>query len=331
MLPTFAKSHPLQFVCSLLLLLVSLMLLLPTFSTVEFPLRWSVNYLELYILILFVSGTTLFLINRLTVPGLVALGCAALMCQVLKNTTDGMLPGGRAAVGPGTVVRVATFNTNSIGADVRADLETLVATKPDVLIVQELQPGWELFVESMLPKDFGRADVHPSIGLDGIAVYSRYPMERIDQTEVEGCPLVTLRIRPPQSTQEFYLLTVHPQPILQSSDKARLERQLREIGAWAKQLDAPLIVGGDFNAVPWSNEMIDFREALQLKSSRYGFSPSIEGGLNLWDPPMDQIMSGPQFSKLNFKRVARQGVDLGIFAELQLHHEETPSVNASAD
>lgn len=323
---TFIKSHPLQFAGSLLLLFVSLMVLMPTFSTIEFPLRWSVNYLELYILTLFLFGTGMFLMPRLTVPGLVALACSAIMCKVLKDTTDGTLVGTQAmAAGPGMVVRVATFNTNSIGSDVRADLKSVVETKPDVLLVQELHPGWDSFIESVLPSDFNRRHVRPSIGLNGLAVYSRYPMDRIREIDVEGCPVVYSRIRPPQSSQEFYILTAHPQPVLQSSDLPRLQRQLEKIHLVADSLNAPLLVGGDFNCVAWSNEMIGFRDALNLSDCRWGFSPTIEGGLNLWQPPMNHLMSSKDFTRLNFKRIARAGTNLGVFAELQLHHPTAPN------
>ena len=321
---TLQKAHPLQYIASFLLVAGTVILIVPTFSNISFPLRWSVNYLELYILALFVVGVVSFLFFRSNVLATVSLGCCFLLSFYLHHKTDGELLGTKTAEGPGSVVRVATFNTNSIGEDVRGTLERIIATQPDILLVQEIPPLYSTFIESLLPEDMRYKMVRPSIGLDGMAIYSRFDLLGLEEQSIEGCPFISCRMKARSDEDEFYLLTTHPQPVLKGVDSERLQRQLDSIQNYILQLDAPVLIGGDFNTVIWSNEMNSFRAPLELEDSRWGFSPTLEGNLNLWQPLMDHLLFGPEFHRLNFHRIDYEGTDVGVFAEFQLINTDAP-------
>lgn len=150
------------------------------------------------------------------------------------------------------IIKIASWNVNSIRARLAHVTEWLKLREPDVLLLQELK-GTEFPAEVF--KELGYESVAVTQkAYNGVAILSRHPIETINTTlagdeadsharflevMIEGIRVVDIYLpngNPVGSENFAYKLAW----------MARLNKQM---SAWLND-DLPLIVGGDFNVIP---------------------------------------------------------------------------------
>ncbi len=190
--------------------------------------------------------------DRRPLMGGVAL--ALVVCQIVWLRADyATTPAYAGCAGTAAAcvdLTVASGNLYKANRDPIAGFEALVATNPDVIVVQEAAE-WDRIVAS------GAADAYEHRFTDpatlGVAVVSKLPILEVTLTETPGrrLPLVVID----STSGPIALLAVHFAPPLSRAQIELWGDQSRATAELAAELDGPLIVVGDFNATGQHEEM----------------------------------------------------------------------------
>ncbi len=198
---------------------------------------------------LFLSLAALGLNRRIGIAG-VALSSAALGAVLWSMT----VPAGGAA-GP-----VTLYQKNMLFAprDLAPLISDIHASDPDMLTLQEVTPGNEALLAALadrLPTQL----VCPFARVGAVAVASRWPLAGNRALCLERQGIAAVRVAGPDGPLWLVSLHLHwPWPHGQAPQRARLGPVLAE-------LEEPVVIGGDFNMVPWSHA---FRSIARTTSTR---------------------------------------------------------------
>lgn len=156
--------------------------------------------------------------------------------------------GGLHRMGPGGEdgpVRVYTKNLLFRNADMAPIVADIRAANPDVVVLQEIS-SHNRYVLDELQTFLPHIAVCPWQGWNGMAILSRWPMES-DQTRCSNDrSLMASKIIGP--SDDFWMISAHLQHPWPDIQWPLLERSLPVM----QNLDAPVIVAGDFNTMYWT-------------------------------------------------------------------------------
>jgi exodeoxyribonuclease-3 len=173
------------------------------------------------------------------------------------------------------VVKVATWNINSVRLRLRLVLRFLTSHQPDVLCLQETKVVDELFPAKALQK---AGYVHQAIrgqkGYHGVAILSRIPFTstRADPFCAKGdCRHISAVLENGIELHNFYVPAGAdvPDPALNPKFAHKLDF-LREMArAFEKRRDRntlPSVLVGDLNVAPLENDVWNHRQLLKVVS-----------------------------------------------------------------
>ncbi len=194
------------------------------------------------------------------------------------------------AVPPGgTTLKILSANVNLHNKDA-VPLRDLVAKEgPDVLLLQEVPAAWFEQFRDVYPH---RAEV-PHRSYFGLALYSRYPIENVQQDDPLNRDIPILRADLDMDGRRVHVVNVHlPSPESAELIEIRIA-QYAWLTDYVAALDGPAIVAGDFNCTMWSplyKQLVDRGRLVSARQGR-GLMPTwfpLAGSLHLL--PIDHIL-----------------------------------------
>ncbi len=143
---------------------------------------------------------------------------------------------------------------------------------PDVLVVQEVTEAWRESLQA-LRNLYPFTEELPRGGGSGMALYSRFPFERLTiafpESDARPCILARVDI----DGVSVSLLSIHPRTPIRN-DHYKLRNGLLAAAAdYLRNLPSPKICVGDLNITPWSPYYRGFVERTKLVNVRKGFGP----------------------------------------------------------
>lgn len=154
---------------------------------------------------------------------------------------------GRTVV-PGAQLRVLTANLLMTNAETELLAPQLTAERPDVVLLQEYSQT------SATPlRASGALERYPYVfehvsDTGGIALFSRFPVEALQQIDLVGRPAVSGVLHVPDAVPVHLLALRTHAPVRRETAK-KWRQQLDGVRAWCAARPGPVIVAGDFNAV----------------------------------------------------------------------------------
>lgn len=196
---------------------------------------------------------------------------------------------------------------------------------PDVLVVQEVNEGWRESLQA-LHNLYPFTEELPKGGGSGMALYSRFPFERLTIAFPEGDARPNILARIDIDGVSVSLLSIHPRTPIRN-DRYKLRNGLFATAAdCLRDLPAPKICVGDFNITPWSPYYHRFVEQTKLVNVRRGF-----GLLPSWPTflffkwlmlPLDHCLVSDDIRVADVKTGGSIGSDhLPLIVELELETE----------
>ncbi|HEU0222179.1 MAG TPA: endonuclease/exonuclease/phosphatase family protein [Paracoccaceae bacterium] len=166
-------------------------------------------------------------------------------------------PEARAVPAAERQVRVVSFNLYRANPDPAAAAAWLRASGADVILLQEVAGGNRAVREAL-------ADLYPHQALceywgGGVAVLSRLAEVAHGEKCLWTPSMAWMRVR--TGAGELTVASVHlrrPWPAGQAVQVAQLGRRLA-------RLERPILIGGDFNAMPWSRAVARLAEATRAE------------------------------------------------------------------
>jgi endonuclease/exonuclease/phosphatase (EEP) superfamily protein YafD len=207
-------------------------------------------------------GFLFLLINRERLMMLSFATCATL-CVFLKNESNGEL------LFPKTnnTESITLSHVNLSNVDHPSILfNELKRNSCDIVSFQELTPDWRGILSSSLKQDYPYSYEATRIDLFGKAIYSKYPLERIDTINKENAFDIVATIN--KSKNKYKIISPYLTPPLDKNSLVACKVQMKNISNYIQNQVDRVIVLGDFNMVYWSEEIRNFREASKLNNSR---------------------------------------------------------------
>jgi endonuclease/exonuclease/phosphatase (EEP) superfamily protein YafD len=141
---------------------------------------------------------------------------------------------------------------------------------PDVLVVQEVNERWRESLQA-LHSLYPFTKELPKGGGSGMALYSRFPFERLTSAFPEGDARPCILARMDIDGATFSILSIRPRtPILNDRYKSRNEL-LAAAADCLRDRPAPKVCVGDLNITPWSPYYRGFVKRTKLVNVRKGF------------------------------------------------------------
>lgn len=158
------------------------------------------------------------------------------------------------------MVRIATWNVNSINARLERVLEWLEEARPDVVGFQELKCIDEKFPREAIESLGYNVVTHGQKTYNGVALLSKFPLEDVRRglPETEGDPAdehsryieAVVGAPTPFRFGCLYLPNGNPIGTEKFDYKLRWMRRLREHATELLKLEEPLALCGDYNVIP---------------------------------------------------------------------------------
>lgn len=249
------------------------------------------SHFKVQLAILLVATTAIWLVRkRWWVAGV----CGAFGLINVASVVPQFIPNGAAPLNIGPTVKLVGVNVHTPNREVNRMLRFLNETKPDLLLLMEVNQRWMEDLEG-LRSDYPYQVSRPRDDNFGIALFSRLALTNatILYLGEAGVPSVATDVLTGDTT--FHLLGTHPLPP-GSSEYARLRNeQLVRISEYVHRQSVPVVVLGDLNATPWSPhfESLLKNGGLQNSAKGHGVLGSWPAGLPLMRIPLDHCLISP--------------------------------------
>lgn len=182
---------------------------------------------------------------------------------------------------------------------------------PDVIQVIELNEWWQQALAPLreaYPYHFEEAHENAY----GMGLYSRIPLENPEVYYFvnDETPALYAELAFPDGTRiAFY--GMHPRPPLPSNQVSIADRELLQVANRVRTAALPVIVAGDFNDVPWSYTVEEFRDSSGLAEPRIGRGFYNTFGVDrIWLRfPLDHIYLSEELGLVDYARLPSFGSD----------------------
>ena len=230
--------------------------------------EWCATLLPIWSLVLLMNCLVLAFLKRWKL----ALVYTSVVLMSLVTLAP-MMKSSKRVLSDKLACRVLSFNIHSSNKDYGSFELWLRQSQPDILLIQELTPACENFLKTKLQdlypihKFRARTD---NFGM-GILVHKKYLGRDIDFIEHElanETPVLEMRL------DSYAFFNVHLMPPLSNRLHQIRETQFKQLANLIQLSRSDVLVGGDFNCVPWAPSLKNFLEAAGLDDELPGLRPT---------------------------------------------------------
>ena len=216
-------------------------------------------------------------------------------------------------------LKIAHFNVLKFNSAKQAIIATIISSDADVVSLQETDEKWTKEIEKAVKKEYPYSIYFPSdVCCIGISLLSKQPLYNENISFHGGLPNIEADLI--FNDVVTHIITSHTSSPISRSNLNNRNTHLKDLSDHVTKIDSPTIVIGDFNTVPWDNNLVDFKADTQLKDSRKKYEstfPSFFGKIGI---PIDYIFHSNEISCVSFKTIKIKGSDhLGIIGEYAMN------------
>jgi exodeoxyribonuclease-3 len=154
-------------------------------------------------------------------------------------------------------MKIATFNVNGIKARIETVPAWLVASAPDVAVLQEIKSVDEGFPREVFENLGYRVETHGQKGFNGVAILSKLPLEDVSRglpggAEDEQARWIEATVIGARAVRVcgLYLPNGNPAPGPKYDYKLAWMERLRQRALALLAVEEPFVMLGDFNVIP---------------------------------------------------------------------------------
>lgn len=171
---------------------------------------------------------------------------------------------------PAADFTVLHFNVKENNKHIISVAEAALKADADIVSMQELNEVSLQTIDTILRKKYPYVLSDISIKGFGMAVYSKYPIQQQEVRIEHDFPMLNGVISINGKGLEFIAATTSTPT--NDKDYEKQMKQFKFIASFADSLPEPLIVMGDMNAVPWSEQVKSLLASTKLRDSRKDLS-----------------------------------------------------------
>lgn len=265
--------------------------------------------LAVFIMLGFLMLGMLFMVLDKKKLMLVSLSCTAILCIFLKSSSNNNLIFPARNNSP--TISIAHVNLSYIDQGYEELLRLIDELNPEIISFQEVTPDWDFILKSNLSQKYNSKYSLVRFDTYGMAIYSQKQFTSVDTFMYKNIPNIKSEFD--MGGQVWTILSSYLLPPLNKSAAENMENQLSLISKKVKEIETPSFALGDYNLVPWSNEIREFREATNLGFSRRNIA------ISKFRIPHDHIMYSHQLECINFQELEDEKLNhIGIYGTYQL-------------
>ncbi|MEK6479550.1 endonuclease/exonuclease/phosphatase family protein [Catalinimonas sp. 4WD22] len=182
--------------------------------------------------------------------------------------------------------------------------ELLAEEQPDIVIMHETNQYWHEQME-YLKNEYPYHVLLPQENTYGMLLYSRLEIKdkKVAHLCEDGVPSIHLQLKL-RNGESINLHAIHPKPPEIGSHTQDRDTEIVYVGKLIGKNDAPSIMAGDLNDVPWSKALILFRNLSNMIDPRRGrgFYNTFNAKFPLFRYPLDFINFTGHFRLLEIRR-----------------------------
>lgn len=325
-------DHPLQIFLSALIILGALLCIFtPNYFLFKTASSYAVHLMFGY---LFLGG--LFLLIKQPKLMFTSFACCAGLCIFFKSHANPelILPAKTDAES----VKIAHFNISTFGGDIDEIINTILKTDADVVSIQEMTPDWSHIINnSLIPKQYPNQVSLVRIDPFGLSVYSKQPFTEVDtfyynnNPNFRNIPNLHCVIKSDIDKRKINFISSRTYPPFNSTAYEHLRDHMVFIAKKISTIAGPVITFGDYNAVPWSKEIQEFRSLAGITDSRRSHTPSFkEGSFSIFHLPIDHIFFSDHLRCVEFNNIhTAASSHIGIEGTYQFNPNHSNNVQAT--
>ena len=210
--------------------------------------------------------------------------------------------------------KIAHFNLLASNKDFESTINSITKIDPDIISFQELTKDWDDIFINDLNINYPFSIKETNDGVFGIAIYSKYLLFDATIKYINNIPYIKGKIN--INNNIINILCAHTMPPINENAYKLRNKQLSILAKEITNNNYPSFYIGDFNIVPWSNEMILFKKETNTFDSRCFFQATYPSYNLLLGVPIDYILYPKEYHCIKFKLIKKTSSDhYGIYGE----------------
>jgi endonuclease/exonuclease/phosphatase (EEP) superfamily protein YafD len=215
---------------------------------------------------------------------------------------------------------VVHFNVKENNKNINSVAKAALESNADILSFQELQQKTLTPLDTVLKKIYPYSMSDLSLKGFGMAVYSKYPLIESKLIIQHDFPLLTGIIQ--VQGKEFQFISATTSSPKNEKGYTEQLKQFKIIGNYVDTISLPLLVMGDMNAVPWSEQIENFQKETKLKDSRKDLSSTFPSN-SIIQVPIDYIFHSKDLLCVDFRTLKPTSSNhLGIIGYYKFEEEK---------
>ena len=195
---------------------------------------------------------------------------------------------------------VLHFNVKEKNKNILSVAETAIQSDADMISLQELHASSLAAIDTVLRKKYPFVLSDVSIKGFGMAVYSKYPIDSGEARKQNDYVFLTGIIK--VKDRMFRFISATTSTPTNEKDYSNQIKQFKFLTDYINSVDSAIIVMGDMNSVPWSEQIKTFMEYTQLADSRKDLSATYPAQ-SPFQIPIDYIFHSPELDCKKFTTV----------------------------
>ena len=189
---------------------------------------------------------------------------------------------------------------------------------PDIVALEEIDLSWRPTVLKKLSDIYPYVEFTRRYDAFGLAIFSKYPLADPVEYITDEYPTLSATVVLPQHSLRIFVTHIYP-PTTQTDVPLR-QRQFQQITqALQSSPIRDVIVMGDFNAVPWSKNIVEFKKMNNIVDSRSSFITTYPRWFAPVAIPIDYIFHSVGIESRNTRRINAPGSDhFGLITDVYL-------------
>lgn len=214
----------------------------------------------------------------------------------------------------GSRLRVLSVNVQMGNHQAEELLELVRRHEPDLFFAIETDAWWNEQLATLQSSFPDHVDHFDETGGDyfGLHLFSKYPLldPEVRFLTRNDAPSVFTGIRLPGGDRiEF--VGIHPKPPTIGQSSLWRDTQILAAASFAREVEHPVVIAGDLNAVPWENVVrraLRVGELIDPRPGR-GYLATYDAGQPWFWWPLDHILFHDEFALLTMARLPAFGSD----------------------
>lgn len=226
-------------------------------------------------------------------------------------------------------ISVSQYSTSNLLVDGKLKVESIVDLDADLVSIQGLTPDWADLLSERLTSTYPHVYLFEDIGVHGLGLFTKTPVGSIDSFLIGDVVQVQACLSGGDTSPEAQFIAVQTTPPVNSGAYQTMKAQIEVLAEYARNIEGPLITVGDFNNMPWSNELKVFQEETSLQDGRRSQFPTYhQGAPHLFDRPVEHIFYSNDLICLTYQAQREGSAYIGCGATFQLRSSTSSAMVA---